>query len=238
MKNSESLHWSDDAEKEPHIVETHRILRRSQEENISPYEITIAGKEFTVFPNVFPASYFNDTEFFAENLPIQEGDRFLEIGPGTGILSVVAAGRGATVKAVDINQDAVRNTEANAKRHGVESKIQVIQGDVYEPLEASEKFNKIFWNVPFGYVKLDLSALEKSVFDTEYRSIEKFVKGAKAHLTEDGVLLIGFSTVMGRYDILKKFLAEAGCKDLKEVAKKIHEGRAIPLSFEILQATF
>jgi release factor glutamine methyltransferase len=238
MANTDALRWSGDAEKEPHILETVRILRRSQEDNASPYDIRVAGKDFIVFPNVFPASYFNDTEFFAESLPIAEGDHFLEIGPGTGILSVIAACKGATVKAVDINADAVRNTEANAKRHGVESKINVVQGDVYGPLDASEKFNKIFWNVPFGYVKLDLSVLEQSVFDTEYRSIHKFICGAGEHLTEDGVLLIGFSTVMGRYDILLKFLAEADCKEVKEIAKKIHTGRALPLSFEILQATF
>lgn len=230
------LYWSKDPDKEPHIVDTYGTLLRSQRENPVPYKVTIAGQEFVVLPNVFPSSYYNDTEFFAQELPIDEGDEFLEVGSGTGIISVVAAQKGANVTATDINPDAVQNTRINAALHAVD--INVIKSDVFEEIPDDEKFDKIFWNVPFGYVTQELTDLERSVYDKEYLCIERFIKGAKSKLKPGGKLYIGFSSDMGRRDVLDRFIDEAGASDSIEIASLRHEGRTEVLHFEIIQVTF
>jgi len=62
----------------------------------------------------FLLNILNDTELFANNLPVVDGEEMLEIGPGTGVISITAAYKGAKkVVAIDINPDAVRNTQAN-----------------------------------------------------------------------------------------------------------------------------
>lgn len=218
-----------------YIEGTRQVLKQSQSEK-EPYMVTVLGKEYVVFPNVFSPKYFNDTELFAENLPVRKGEEMLEIGPGTGIISITAVQKGADkVLAVDINPIAVENTLENIKRYNLQNKIEVRQGDVYDALKPDEKFDTIFWNTPFGFVEAEnLSDLEKSVYDTQYKSTERFIREARAHLKEGGRLLIGFSTTLGKLDLLKKFSDESGLdlRLLYEVeSKEIH-----PVKFEIYEA--
>ena len=190
---------------------TENLLEQIRSEHES-YTTTIEGKEFIVFPNVYSPKYSNGTAVFAKNFPYQRDEDVLEIGTGIGAISILIAYNGARrVVATDINPDAVRNTQANIALHHMEERIEVREGSLYEPLRADEKFNTIFWNVPYCFTdENSISDLEKAVYDPGYRAIEEFIKGAKDHLTETGRVLIGFSTTLGRVDLLEKFLREAG----------------------------
>ncbi len=218
-----------------YLTGTGEILELSQKE-IGPYSITLLGRDFTVLPNVFSPKYFNDSELFAENLPVKDGEEMLEIGPGTGVVSITAALKGAgKVVAIDINPDAVKNTEINIEKHGLEEKVEVRLGDIYEALKAGEKFDSIFWNVPFGFVEeKELPDLEKAVYDPGYKSTERFIKEAEKHLKENGRILIGFSTTLGRPDLLQKFIDEAGM-EMKLIFEAESE-EVHPVKFEIFEA--
>ena len=52
-------------------------------------------------------------------LAISEGERFLDIGVGTGSIAVQAALLGAEVTGIDQSSEAVELTYKNAKKHGV-----------------------------------------------------------------------------------------------------------------------
>ena len=78
-------------------------------------------------------------------------------------------------------------------------------GDLYDALRKNEKFDSIFWNAPFGLIlDKNVTNLEKSIYDPEYKSTEKFIKKAKNHLKTNGKLYIGFSSTLGRLDLLEK----------------------------------
>jgi len=218
-----------------YIKGTREILERSKTEK-EVYTTLVSGKEFVVYPNVFSPKYFNDTELFADNLPIQEGEELLEIGPGTGVISILMTYKGAKkVLAVDINPDAVKNTQANIVLHNVGDKVEVRQGDLYVPLRPDEKFDTIFWNTPFGFVEdKEIPDLEKAVYDPQYKSTEKFIKEAKLHLKENGRILIGFSTTLGRLDLLQKFTTEAGLT--LELIYEVASEEVHPVKFEIFEA--
>jgi len=214
---------------------TRKILDQSKLKK-APYKTMVFGREFIVLPNVFSPKYFYDTELFAEHLPVKKGENMLEIGPGTGAISITAIYKGAQkVVAVDINPDAVKNTQANIELHHMQSKVEVRQGNLYEPLKDDETFDTIFWNTPFGFVEdTEVSDLEKAVYDPSYRSTEVFIKEAGQHLKNGGRILIGFSTTLGRLDLLQKFVQEAGLslKLLYEVqSEEVH-----PVKFEIFEA--
>lgn len=215
---------------------TAKVLRASEIEK-EKYEFELLSRKFVVYPNVFSPKYFLDTEFFARELPIKKDEEFLEIGPGSGVTVVFAALKGAKhVTAVDINPDAVINTRENAEINDIGDKVTVLHGDVYEPLSENSKFDTIYWNTPFGYVDEDkeITTLEKAVYDPGYKSTHKFIDESKKYLKENGRLLIGFSTTLGKFDILKKFLEEAGF-DVRLVAKT-ESMETHPVLFEIFEA--
>ncbi len=190
---------------------TRKILRKSKKEK-APYRTSVCSREFVVLPNVFSPKYFHDSEIFAKHLPVKAGEKMLEIGSGTGVISITAIYKGAKrVIAIDINKNAVENTRQNIALHKMEAKIEILEGDVYSSLKLNEKFDTIFWNIPFGFVKeKNLSDLEKAVYDSDYQSTQKFIQEAPKHLKKDGRLLIGFSTTLGREDLLRKFAIQAG----------------------------
>lgn len=215
---------------------TEELLNLSRTE-IDKYEFNILGRTFIVHPNVFSPKYFKDTEPFAEHLPIQKGQTMLEIGPGTGAVSITAVYRGAKhVTAIDINPDAVANVKENAVLHHMQDHIDVRLGDVYDALTGGETFDVIFWNTPFGLIPEDaeITDLQKSVYDPGYKATERFIMGAKEHLNPDGIVYIGFSSTLGKMDLLEKFVHEAGFT-LKKVFE-IDSTEKYQVKFEIFEA--
>lgn len=97
--------------------------------------------------------------------------RVLDMGCGTGILSIMAAILGARPKvvAVDIDEDAVNSTIENCAKNGVSDKVEAICGDINSVKD--ERFDAIFANIT------------KSI-NIEY--LEKFAK----MITEGGTLLL------------------------------------------------
>ena len=222
-------------EKKKYLEGTKKIIDESRKEN-KPYYVNVLGKKFIVFPNVFSPKYFFDTEFFAKEIKVSKDDEFLEIGPGSGAVSVSIALQGPKrVVAVDINPDAVACTKENAKIHKVEDILTVYQGDLYSPLNKADKFDFIFLNTPFGYTKTkEISTLEKAVFDPLYKSTKKFIAEAKNHLKKDGKLLIGFSSTLGHMGKLKEIVEENGYK--LKLLKQIESVETHPVKFELFEA--
>ena len=222
-------------EKKKYLRGTNLILQDSQKEK-GPYKIKVLGRNFIVLPNVFSPKYFFDTEFFAKEIPVRKGEEFLEIGPGTGVISVIMALKGAAkVVGIDINPDAVKNSRENAKMHKVDDIVQIFQGNLYSPLTEKDKFDTIFWNTPFGFIKKNkISTLEKAVFDPGYKSTEKFIKGAQKFLKPNGRLLIGFSSTLGHLTKLKELLKKYNYQ-VKLIAQ-IKSIETYPVKFELFEA--
>lgn len=217
-----------------YIEGTRKLLEQSKTET-ETYQVSVSGRDFIVLPNVFSPKYFNDTELFANNLPVRNGEELLEIGPGTGAISVIAVYKGAKrVLAIDTNPDAVKNTQINIQLHNMKEKIDVRHGNLFESLSPNEKFDTIFWNTPFGFVENErVSDLEKAVYDPGYKSTEKFIKEAKGNLRQGGRVLIGFSTTLGRLDLLQKFAEEAGM--LLHLLYEVESEETHPVKFEIFE---
>ena len=74
-----------------------------------------------VDPGVFHPQLTVSTRLLLDHLSTRnlEGQTVLELGSGSGVISVYCAQKGAVVTAVDIADSALRNTEANARRNEV-----------------------------------------------------------------------------------------------------------------------
>ena len=69
-----------------------------------------------------------DSWLMSRHIPNFEGN-VLEVGSGTGIISIHLARRGHQVTAVDLNPKAVQATKFNAKNNKVN--IEVLEGNLF-----------------------------------------------------------------------------------------------------------
>lgn len=170
-----------------HVLKIYRRMRAKE----TSYVVRCADIDLIVLPEVYAPGFFTDSLWFAKIVPDVVGKRsLLEIGCGTGIVSVQCARRGARVVATDINPAAIRNTQMNVDLHRVD--VAVREGNVYSAVGIEERFDVIFWAHPFNNEAMPVTdMLLRSGFDYGYRDLREYVRGASSHLTERGRLLLG-----------------------------------------------
>lgn len=190
-------------------------LDKSQRESF-PYTIYQCGQAFTVLNDVFSPKYLPACELFAEKLPFKPRGSFLEVGTGIGVIAIMAAYAGVSrVVATDLSPSAVENTRQNIAMHGLSNVIDVRQGSIYEPLRPNEKFDLIFWNIPFLLVDptVGLTRLQYAVADPGYRAADRFLGEGHRHLTPgEGRLMFGFSSTIGNFPILQQIASSYGIR--------------------------
>lgn len=108
-----------------------------------------------VIPGVFHPRFFSSTGFMLEFLEFMNFSKkkVLEIGSGSGLISIVAAGDGAHVLAIDINPVAIKNTKMNVDlnmdRISMSSgSVEVVHSDLFEQVSAGI-FDTLIVNPPF-----------------------------------------------------------------------------------------
>lgn len=159
----------------------------------------LMGSTWSVLPEVWPPD--PATEVFTSALPLGPGTRFLEIGCGAGVTSVVAAMGGCErVVATDINPAAVANTELNAKAHDVGHKVEALTSDLFHELGPEDVFDLIVSNPPLVRAREDRvydRPIEHSVFDPGYTLHQRFFQEVKPHLAAGGHVFMNTSDTMG-----------------------------------------
>jgi release factor glutamine methyltransferase len=128
--------------------------------------------------------------------------RVLDLGTGSGNLAVIVAkqNRQAHVTAVDISPAALEVARRNAEKHAVADRICFLQGDLFWPLPAGERFDVVLSNPPY-IPRGDLAGLAPGVRDYEphlaldggedgYAVFERLIADARHHLVPDGYLIV------------------------------------------------
>ncbi|MBI4008365.1 MAG: tRNA (adenine(22)-N(1))-methyltransferase TrmK, partial [Planctomycetes bacterium] len=111
----------------------------------------IMGKHFIVLPKVFHPGLFFTSKFFVSCFnkeTVKETDYVLDMGTGSGIEAIFAADYCKRVIATDINPYAVRCAKINVMLNNLEDKIDVRQGDLFEPVK-DEKIDLILYSPPY-----------------------------------------------------------------------------------------
>ena len=150
--------------------------------------------------------YDKSAQMIISMMPSQKGKRILEIGSGTGILSLFSLFQGShSVVAVDINPHAVENTKENFKKYNF-TNTQVIYSNLF--FEVRGVFDTIIFNAPFfGYKAKDF--LELGTYDDNYETLIQFFSQASKFLTKNGEILLGFANT-GNNDLVWSLIHKNG----------------------------
>ncbi len=159
--------------------------------------VKMRGFDISVPPTVFhPALYFS-TRLLASHAGRLDlaSRRLLDMGCGSGLVSLVAASQGARVTAADINPVAVAATARNARVNSLADRIDVLESDLYESIPC-EKFDYILFNPPF-YTGIPVRNEDYAwQCGPGYETIRRFIRSTPQYLAPAGRLLMVLSTVM------------------------------------------
>jgi release factor glutamine methyltransferase len=131
-----------------------------------------------------------------------DAPRLVDIGTGSGNLAVAVARQSsaARVTAIDRSAAALEVAQRNAGRHGVAERVRFLEGDLFGPLAAGERFHVVLSNPPY-IPHEDLSKLPVGVRDYEphlaldggpggFAVFERLVDQARQHLESGGALVV------------------------------------------------
>lgn len=156
--------------------------------------------------------------------------RILDVGTGSGALAVSLAKElpPARIFAVDISAAAIEIACLNARRHGVEARMEFVSGDLFEPVaEEREGFDLIVANPPYIRSE-DLAGLALEIREWEpttaldggadgllyYRRI---VAAAGDYLKTGGTILLELGDGMG--EAVARLFADAGGFESAQVSR-------------------
>lgn len=226
----------------PHFLEKKSLLSKQKfllkknKSILNPYRYRLLGKEFVGYPGVFSPQVFGSDGFFASQIPVSQSSRVLEIGPGTGSMSVMSALKGVKkMVAVDINPIAIANTKANAEMHRVHDIVDVRSGNLFSPIQPQERFDIIYFDIPFNHTeKFPLSLLEQAIFDPDYKLLKRFLSQAQHYLSHKGRVYLGYSSTHGNYSYLQ-FLAKHYGWSMKVIAE---QGDETTIKLELIEMAY
>ena len=161
--------------------------------------------------DVYPPS--DDSILLIKSFDVRAGERILEIGCGSGIVSMHCALNGGAVTCGDVNKKAVALTKRNMTLNALDA--DVVETDIYSGIKG--RFDTIVFNLPYLPVKEEGDlALAWSGGSDGLGPLPRLIGGAGEHLLPDGRLVIVVSSLMDR-EALRSVLEGFEVRTLSEL---------------------
>ncbi|MGD1847150.1 MAG: methyltransferase [Salibacteraceae bacterium] len=144
------------------------------------------GLQVKVQPGVFHPGFFISTRLLMDFLLEQgalKGRRFLELGAGSGMVSLLAAREGARATASDLSEAAIANLKLNAQHTALP--LEVVHSDLFENL-SDRQFDLLFINPPY-YPKAPADEAELAFYcGPEFEYFHRLFPQLHQHVAPEG----------------------------------------------------
>lgn len=142
-----------------------------------PYVQRWAGGPLVVLPGVLDPVETKVGAWLADRVAreARPGERWLDMGCGTGVVGLALAARGCEVVSVDIDPACVRNARANAALLGLD--LEVVESDLFAALGGG-RFDRVAYNVPFWPGAPEGRPFGRAMYAGEdFEAIRRFAEG-------------------------------------------------------------
>ena len=183
--------------------------------------------EVIVYPEVFPPHFTISTKLLLDyiNSIDLKGKKVLELGCGSGIISLLAASKGALVTASDINKTSLEALEKASIKNALP--VQIINSNLFDKLH-EKHFDYIIINPPY-YPKAPKNDKQHAWFCGEnFEYFEKLFEQLPSYIEHSEVLMIlsedcdleKISTIAQQYDLkFKKVLEKKVMTEINYIYK-------------------
>ncbi len=159
--------------------------------------------DIQVFDEVYTPS--EDSYFLLSLIELAGSERVLEIGCGSGMISLHCSARGCDVLSVDKNEKAVRNTKENVEANDLN--LRVKKSDLFSSV-TQERWDLIIFNPP--YLPRDRYLDEDERWDGGKEGDEvvtEFLEKGRFYLEDDGKIYLCYSDLAPEKNIKEKIEA-------------------------------
>lgn len=178
--------------------------------------------------DVYPPS--EDSELLIDALDVRRGERVLEIGCGSGVVSIHCALAGAEVVCGDVNPRAVALTRMNAAANG--AVLEAVETDVYSNVEG--RFDLVLFNLPYLPVEEGEGlARAWSGGPDGLGPLPRLLDGAPKHPLPGGRVVVVTSSLMDRKG-LREILAPYSVRTLAKLPMFFERLSVLEISFRAL----
>jgi len=132
------------------------------------------------------------------------GKEVLEIGTGTGLLSLIVAKKAKTVLSTDINPSALKCAEKNAKVNKIKN-ISFLKSDLFENI--TDSFDVIIFNPPYIPTESEFNDLEERAWvggKSGRKITDRFLSEFEYYMNKKGIILILQSSLSNIEKTLEK----------------------------------
>ena len=172
-------------------------------------KIRIKGREFFVYPHVYPSDKFRTTNFLLDSIqPFLKNANLCDMGCGMGIIGLFALQqKAARVVQADVNPIAVENAKVNIDLYRYsDAQIKIFESDCFDNIP-QQIFDIVVFNIPFHSEPYQIEdPLEYAFHDPNFTSTKKFLSQVIRYCHKNTDIFIAFSNkgdIYGLEEIFK-----------------------------------